>query len=526
MPFDGLVLYKILREAKEHLIGERIRNVYQPVYYQVLLQLSKNYLLFSLQNPSYMLLLTEKPDIPMEPAHFAQFLRKRIRNGRIINIEQLGIDRLGFIEIENFDEERADKVSYKLYFELMGRNSNLILVNEEGNIEESYKHVHDEFRPILPGNKFVPYYDDSKLNILKDDIKVLDDSFLNNLMGFSKKSKDFLKIIGIEKALQDLQKPYLFFFKDNNKFDAVAITPNSFTYEKLSPSEAILKVFQERANQSRFLEIQKYLEKIVNNLIDRSEKTKDLILKDLGEEKLLEELETKGKLLQSYLFKIKKGNKYIPVIDWNTNLEVVIEIDPLLSPTQNLEKYYKEIKRIKNKVEFAKKRIKEVNNELEYLYQLLETITSAQDLETLIEIREEMKEQGLIRETKKPKREKKFETSYRKYEYEGFEMLVGKNNKQNDDLTRSASREDIWLHTHEIPGSHVIIKSAGRDVPEQVIKYAARIAATFSKAKMSSNVAVDYTQRKNVWKPKGAKPGMWLYENYETIIVEPLKDIF
>ncbi|MFY9357607.1 MAG: NFACT RNA binding domain-containing protein, partial [Defluviitoga tunisiensis] len=211
---------------------------------------------------------------------------------------------------------------------------------------------------------------------------------------------------------------------------------------------------------------------------------------------------------------------------WNTNLEVVIEIDPLLSPTQNLEKYYKEIKRIKNKVEFAKERVKEVNNELEYLYQLLETITSAQDLETLIEIREEMKEQGLIRETKKPKREKKFETSYRKYEYEGFEILVGKNNKQNDDLTRSASREDIWLHTHEIPGSHVIIKSAGRAVPEQGIKYAARIAATFSKAKMSSNVAVDYTQRKNVWKPKGAKPGMWLYENYETIIVEPLKDIF
>ncbi len=177
MPFDGLVLYKVLREVKEHVIGERIRNIYQPVYYQVLLQLSNNYLLFSLQNPSYMLLLAEKPDIPMEPAHFAQFLRKRIRNGRIINIEQLGIDRLGFIEIENFDEERADKVSYKLYFELMGRNSNLILVNEEGNIEESYKHVHDEFRPILPGNKFVPYYDDSKLNILKDDIKVLDDSF-------------------------------------------------------------------------------------------------------------------------------------------------------------------------------------------------------------------------------------------------------------------------------------------------------------------------------------------------------------
>lgn len=206
-------------------------------------------------------------------------------------------------------------------------------------------------------------------------------------------------------------------------------------------------------------------------------------------------------------------------------MEIVIEIDPLLSPTQNLEKYYKEVKRIKKKVEFAKERIKEINNELDYLYQLLETISSAQDIETLIEIREEMKEQGLIRDTKKQQRERKIKSTYRKFEYEGFEILVGKNNKQNDDLTRSASREDIWLHTHEIPGSHVIIKSAGRQVPEDVINYAAKIAATFSKAKMSSNVAVDYTQRKNVWKPKGAKPGMWLYENYETVIVEPLKDM-
>ncbi|MFY9357175.1 MAG: NFACT family protein, partial [Defluviitoga tunisiensis] len=315
------------------------------------------------------------------------------------------------------------------------------------------------------------------------------------------------------------------FFKDNNKFDAVAITPNNYSYEKLTPSEAILKVFQERANQSRFLEIKRYLEKNVNNFIERSEKTKDLILKDLSEEELLEELETKGKLLQSYLFKIKKGDKYLPVIDWNSGLEIVIEIDPLLSPTQNLEKYYKEVKRIKKKVEFAKERIKEINNELDYLYQLLETISSAQDIETLIEIREEMKEQGLIRDTKKQQRERKIKSTYRKFEYEGFEILVGKNNKQNDDLTRSASREDIWLHTHEIPGSHVIIKSAGRQVPEDVINYAAKIAATFSKAKMSSNVAVDYTQRKNVWKPKGAKPGMWLYENYETVIVEPLKDM-
>jgi len=503
-------------------MGDRIKNIYQPIKSQVLIQLSQSFVLLSLKSPSYVILLSQKPNVPIQPANFAQFLRKKIRNGRVVNVEQLGLDRIGYFEIESYDQEKSAMLKYKLFFELMGRNSNLILVNEDDKVEESLKRVYNEFRPILPGVKYLPYYDDSKTNILKENIENID---YDRLMGFSKKSMGFLKEIGIERAIQDLKKPYLFYFSDGNTYDFSAITPNNLKYEELKPSQALLKVFQQRANQSRLLEIRRDLEKRVKSEVDRLEKVKEQILKDLNEEKNLKELEKKGELLQTYLYKIKKGERYFIVTDWVTGEEVTIEIDPLLSPAQNLEKLYKNIKRTKSKVEHARKRIKKVNNELGYFNQLLETISSAEEIETLIEIKEEMKEIGLINEIKKSKRERKVKTTFRQFNYKGFQILVGKNNKQNDELTRSAAQSDIWLHAHEIPGSHTIIKSSGKEIPEEVIDYAAKVAATFSKAKMSSNVAVDYTQRKNVWKPKGAKPGMWLYKNYETIIVEPFREI-
>ncbi|WP_158245282.1 NFACT family protein [Petrotoga sp. 9PWA.NaAc.5.4] len=524
MPFDGIVMYKILNEIRPNIIGDRIKNIYQPVNYQVLLQFSHYFVLFSLQNPSYLILLSEKPDIPMQPGNYAQYLRKKLRNGKVLDIKQFGLDRLGFFEIESYDEETSQKRNYKLFFELMGRNSNLILVNQEGKIEEPFRKIYDEFRPLTPGIKYIPYYDDSKINLLEKQIQDIDINS-NDLMGFSKKSLEFLKIVGVERSLKDLKDPYLFFYIDENKYDISAITPDSFKYIKLNPSEALLKVFQERANQSRVLETKKDLERRVKSQIEKLEKTKQLILEDILKENQLEELEKNGQLLQTYLYKIKKGERYVIVNDWSSGKEVTIEVDPLLSPPQNLERYYKEIKRTKKRIEFAKKRLNELESELKYLYQLLETVESAEDIGTLTEIKEEMREVGLIGETKKSQREKRVKTTYRKFEYNGFEILIGKNNKQNDELTRSAAKEDLWLHTHEVPGSHVIIKSAGKNIPAEAISYAARLAATFSQAKMSSNVAVDYTQKKNVWKPKGAKPGMWLYKNYETIIVEPLRDI-
>jgi predicted ribosome quality control (RQC) complex YloA/Tae2 family protein len=525
LPFDGLVLHKVLKEIKDNIVGDRIKNIYQPIKSQVLIQFSQSFVLLSLKSPSYVILLSQKPNVPIQPANFSQFLRKKIRNGRVVNVEQLGLDRIGYFEIESYDQETSTLRQYKLFFELMGRNSNVTLVNEDNKVEESLKRIYDEFRPIIPGVKYIPYYDDSQTSILRENIENEENIDYDRLMGFSKKSKEFLKEIGIQRAVQDLKKPHLYYFNEANTYDFSAITPNNFEYEELKPSEALLKVFQEKADQSRLLEIKKDLEKRVKNEIDRLEKTKEQILQDLNEEKSLTDLEKKGELLQTYLYKIKKGERYFTVTDWNTGEEVTIEIDPLLSPTQNLEKLYKNIKRTKSKVEYAKKRIKKVNNELEYFNQLFETISSAEEIETLIEIKEEMKDIGLISENKKSKRERKVKTTFRKFNYKGFEILVGKNNKQNDELTRSAAQADIWLHTHEIPGSHTIIKSSGKEIPEEVIDYAARIAATFSKAKMSSNVAVDYTQRKNVWKPKGAKPGMWLYRNYDTIIVEPFREL-
>jgi predicted ribosome quality control (RQC) complex YloA/Tae2 family protein len=308
LPFDGLVLHKVLKEIKDNIVGDRIKNIYQPIKTQVLIQFSQSFVLLSLKSPSYVILLSQKPNVPIQPANFAQFLRKKIRNGRVINVEQLGLDRIGFFEIESYDQENSTMRKYKLFFELMGRNSNVILVNEDNKVEESLKRVYKEFRPIIPGVKYLPYYDDSQINILEVNIENIENIDYDRLMGFSKKSTGFLKEIGIQRAVKDLKKPYLFYFKEGNTYDFSAITPNNFKYEELKPSEALLKVFQERANQSRLLEIKRDLEKRVKSEIDRLEKTKEQILQDLNEEKSLMDLEKKGELLQTYLYKIKKGN--------------------------------------------------------------------------------------------------------------------------------------------------------------------------------------------------------------------------
>ncbi|BBE30116.1 hypothetical protein OSSY52_02570 [Tepiditoga spiralis] len=514
MPIDGLVIHKLINEINTETTGMTIKNIYQPVNHQLLIKLNKKNILFSLRNPAYIVLLNEKPDVPDSPQNFSLLLRKKIKGGKIVNVKQMGLDRIGYIEIKNRNE-LGDLKIFKLYFELMGK-SNLILVNDENKIIDALKKSTDSMRSILPGAKYIPYYDDSKALIF-DDINLLDFPF----MGFSKKSEEILRKIGIEKARNQIKNNTVYYFKDLEKPDVSSITPENYIYEELSPSEGILKLFEERTKKSKIIETKKKLEKIVIKNIEKNERTKNNLLKDISKEEKLPEMIKKGELLQSYLYTAKRGDKFIEVTDWESGKKVKIELNPLKNPTTNLEKYFKKIKKTKTMVEFSKNRIKKFIKELEYLYQLWETIDSSEDIETLEEIHEEMFLVGLIK-SKKKRKIKKVKNSYRHFEYMNFEIYVGKNNKQNDELTKNAYKEDIWLHTQGIPGSHTIIKSAGKEVPLKVIEYAASLAATFSRAKLSSNVAVDYTQRKNVWKPGGAKPGMVLYKNYKTIITNPI----
>ena len=520
MPLDGIVLSKVIRELNSEIVGKTIKNIYQPINDQILFQLNKKNLLFSLQNPCYLVLLEEKPDVPDTPFNFSQALRKKLKSGRIVSINQIELDRVGYIEIENFDHIGNFR-RFKLYFELMGKNSNLILVDENNIIEDVFKKFMSEDRTLFPGAKYSYYFDNSQKNIFNLDRS---NEPLENLMGFSNKSLKFLNIIGYNEVIDSLKKDELYYYTEFSKPDVSAVRPGIYEYELLSPSYALLKLFKNKADHSRLSQQKKSAEKYLIREIEKKEKIKINLLKDLKECENIESLTKKGELLQGYLYTMKKGDEYAIVKDWATDEDVKISLDPLKSPSENLEKVFKRVKKLKTKKDMSEKRFKKTGDELEYLFQLWSVLDNCDDIDTMAEIHEEMIQEKIIPEHKKLKSRKKNISTIRKFNFKDFEIVNGKNNKQNDDISKSASKKDIWLHTQNIPGSHTVIKSAGKEIPYEVIEYAARISATYSKAKMSANVPIDYTFVSNIWKPKGAKPGMWLYKNYKTIITNPLMD--
>lgn len=520
MPFDGLVLYKLIKEMREKLIGKTIRNIYQPISEQIYIKTNMKSVMFNLKNPSYVLLLEDKPEIPQNPYNFSMFLRKKIKNGKIIDIQQIELDRLGFFEIKVINNV-GNLEYYKLYFELMGRFSNLILVNAENKIEDVFNKSNSENRTLFPGAEYKPFFDDKQVNLLKN----FSIDSVSNLMGFSKQSKRFFNYLGLEKTLQCLNNDVLYFYEEYDKVDISAIEPAELDYQTFSPSETLIHLFNKRAYKSRYIQIKKELEKKLFKDIEKKERTKINLIKDIEDSKRLPHIKRKGELLQSYLYKVKKGDEEITINDWETNIDIKIVLDPLKNPSDNLNNYFKRAKKLEVKNIIAKKRLKKIEHYLEYLYQLWIILDNSDDVNDLYEIKEEMIEQNIIKLNKNINKKTKIsKINYREYEYKDFKILNAKNNKQNDELNKNAVKEDIWLHTQNIPSSHTIIKSAGREVvPLEVIEFAAKITALYSRAKNSSNVPVDYTTRNNVWKPKGAKPGMWLYKNYKTIFVEPMK---
>jgi len=391
MPLDGIVFYKIIKEIKNNLEDNKLRNIYQPVNNQVLLQFKSNFILFSLSNPAYVTMLDEKPDIPDNPLNFAQLLRKNIKGMFLKEANQIKTDRAGFLVFEGNDYIGQQK-SYKLYFELMGRNSNLILTDDKDIIIDSWKKMNDEKRTILPGAIYKPFYDDEKVTIFDNFEK------LNQVMGLSSKSKRFINDIGEEKAKEDMKKPEMFLYHDeNNNPDISAITPNNYKFELSSPSKAIDKLFSERANKSRYLELKTLLEKKIRKVIEKKETLKSKLLADIEKQKEIPDLIKKGELLQTYLYKAKKGDNFLDAYDWENDEDVKSELDPLKNPSTNLEKSFNKVNKLKKRVIHSKKRLKKIQKELDYYYQLYSTVDISDDLDTLEEIKEEKSRKVLLK---------------------------------------------------------------------------------------------------------------------------------
>ncbi|MED0959444.1 NFACT family protein [Bacillus paramycoides] len=562
MAFDGLFTRAITHEIANSLQTGRISKIYQPSKYEILLHIranGKNQKLILSSHPTYarMHLTNQNYDSPAIPPMFCMLLRKHLEGGFIEKIEQIDLERIIQITVRSRNEI-GDESLKTLVIEIMGRHSNIILVDTKTNvILDSLKHVSlavNRHRTVYAGAEYVAPPAQHKINPLHienadDFIRPLDflsgnmdKQLVGAFMGISPLfAKEVVKKAGMvnEEALSEaffiLQKPLL-----THQYVPTMITANGKEFFYLFPlshlqgnekafssvSELLDRFFFGKAERDRVKQQAHDLERFMQNEKSKNEKKLIKLEKTLQDAGKADKYQLFGELLTANMYALKKGDKDIEVVNYydENSGTVKITLDPLKTPSENAQRYFQKYQKAKNSVAIVEEQIEKTNEEILYFDSLLQQMeaASSKDIE---EIREELAEEGYVR-SRKTKNAKKKPTKPILDKYlasDGTEIFVGKNNKQNDYLTtKFARRDEIWLHTKDIPGSHVVIRSL--EPAEETLLEAAKIAAYYSKAKDSSSVPVDFTKIRHVKKPSGAKLGFVTYDNQQTIYVTPDAD--
>lgn len=576
MAFDGIVVNSLARELNEILNGSKIDKVYQPERDEICLKVrsregnKKLVISASASNPRVYLADKYEKNNPKKAPVFCMTLRKHIQNGVIVGIEQVGFERIIKISVESYDELK-EKTIKNLYVEIMGKHSNIILVMENQNkILDSIKRVPisiSRVRQILPGNEYELPPEQDKMNPLN---KINADELLEriksgkgqvfksiytNILGISPLvAKDVCLRVGIDKS-KDIEQISLEDSKKiadeiNRIFDDLAkdkIYPNvvidekrdkiiEFSSIRLKQYEDLTEVRKDTISQAiedyylikdkkeRINQRSSNMKKNISLKLERINHKLEKQAKELKDSEKADEYKVKGELLTAFIYMIKPGMESIKLANfYDNNEEIEIKLKAHFSPSENAQKYFKKYNKLKNATEELTKQIAINEEEAQYLENTLLSIENCENEKELKEIKEELMREGYIKTYKMPKKNNKPGTNIMKYiSSNGNLIMIGKNNKQNDYLTlRLADNEDLWFHTKDIPGSHVLLKVGGKKFDEKEILEAATLAAYYSKAKMSENVPVDYTTKRNVRKPSGAKPGLVIYEKNKTVYVTP-----
>ena len=572
MAFDGITVSAIKAEIEDKILGGRIDKVYQPEKDEIILgirsmgQAYKLLLTSNASNPKFHFTQTN-PSNPMTPPLFCMVMRKHLQSGKIIKIEQPDFDRILNIYVESLNE-LGDYSVKKLVLEIMGRHSNIILTDENNTILDCIKHIgHDtsSVREVLPGREYTLPPSQGKINTLELDNNNFNEVLENN-PSIEIQSVIYKNYTGISpiaaseicyranvngstpvEALTDIQKEIVF-----NKFaelvediKANRFYPESITNEKgktidFSPiemtqfngleikkytsiSELIESFYANRDFAYRIGQKTQDLRKLITQNIERCIRKKDIQMQTLRSIKNRDELRLKGELLTANIYSIKKGMTTVELPNYySENQELVaIELDSNKTPSENAQKYYKAYNKAKRTFEALKDQIKSNDEELAYLESVLTSVNNCTDEQDVKEIRRELREEGYVKKVKNQKdKSKKHSVPLHFISQDGFDIYVGKNNIQNDELTLKFARpRDIWMHTKNIPGSHVIIVANGQTIPDTTLNEGAMLSAFYSKAKNSSKVPVDYTEKKNVKKPNGSKPGFVIYETNKTAYI-------
>ncbi|KAB2954482.1 fibronectin/fibrinogen-binding protein [Heliorestis acidaminivorans] len=591
MALDGITLHHIVDELKETLITGRIDRIVQPLPEEIHIlgrTGAKHWrLLLSVQAMTARLHMTKvNKTNPPQPPLFCMVLRKHLESGRVKKIEQIPWERIVMITVEGKDElgGRSEK---KLILEIMGRHSNLILVDEESSAIldglRRYSHALSRHREVLPGRPYVlpPAQNKIAPNQLNDEllasllytepdkkvVKVLQ----QQIAGLSMETTQEIIyraglnaeitadqcgnyelgriIIAFRELLQYLDKKekesYLYWAGDELKTFAPwplqHLEKTLSKTEKESINETLDAFYHGKESIDKTNQLRQSLQKKVAIEWDKLQRKQVSQTQDIVEAEKYLICRTWGDLILTNLYQLQGGEKVLQAYDLERPEQIhQIPLDVALSPSENAQKYYSRYNKATLTVRQATEQLAKTKNELQYLSSILTMLEQSESLEELAEIKEELVQEGYwqkekekekVKQKKQKQGKQKSQSTQKaapppeplKVEYEGWTILIGRNNRQNEYVTMKLGRDkDLWLHTKDIPGAHVLIlRRQDKDVPATVLEIAAAYAAYYSQGRQSTKVPVDFTERRFVRKPSGAKPGFVIYDHQQTIMANP-----
>ena len=568
MAFDGIAVAAVVKELRDKLDGGRISKIAQPEKDALMLTIKSSSgqyrLLLSADAslPLVYLCSTNKPSPITAPA-FCMLLRKYLGSARITGISQPSLERIIRIDFEHYDE-MGDLKKKTLVCEIMGKHSNIILLDDNERIVDAIKRVSamvSSVREVLPGKEYFVAGGDKKADPLKASYEdFLKDArqgrdaagaIMDTYAGISPMmASEIVRLSGIDERMdtatlkispEDKKALFDTFDKVMERVRSGSFDPciyyegeepkefaaiNTGAYETARSYDSMSLLLEDYYSQKealvRIRQRSTDLRHIVQTAIERNVKKLKLQEKQLEDTQKREKLKLYGELLTAYAFQIENGAKEYEALNYYDNTTVKISLDPDLTPMENAGRYYEKYQKQKRTFEALSELVNTTRAELEHLESVQLSLDIARREEDLKEIRDELKDTGYIRKKSGEKKEKNTSKPLHFVTEDGYHIYVGKNNYQNDELSfKFAEGGDWWFHAKKVPGSHVIVKTGGKELPDKVYEQAAALAAQYSSAAAQDKVEVDYVKKKELKKPAGAAPGFVVYYTNYSMVVKP-----
>lgn len=568
MALDGITIANIVYDLKTSITGGRISKIAQPEADELLLTIKTSagqkrlYISSSASLPLVYLTDENKPS-PFTAPNFCMLLRKHIANGRIVSVRQPSLERIIILEVEHLDE-LGDLCRKKLILEIMGKHSNVIFCDEEDRIIDSIKHVSAQMssvREVLPGRTyFIPdtMHKADPLTISEGDFisqlrqkpVTLSKALYTSLTGISPvAAEEICFLSGLDSSLPPSEfsddmmihlyrqfslfldqvregsfHPSVYYRKgEPQEFSSVPLThlTECESREYTTISEVLSSYYSVKNRITRIRQKSVDLRHIVQTALERNRKKFDLQARQLQDTEKRETYKIYGELLQTYGYQAEPEAKELEALNYYTNELIRIPLDPAKTPLENAKRYFEKYNKLKRTYEVLSHLIVETKDEIQYLESVSNALDIARTEDDLAQIKEELTQSGYVRRKFTKKKEKFKSLPLHYISSDGYDMYVGKNNFQNEELTFSfASGNDWWFHAKKVPGSHVIVKSNGKEMPDRVFEEAGKLAAFYSKNNGSQKVEVDYIEKKHVKKAKGQKPGFVIYHTNYSLIAD------